>query len=279
MANILVTGGAGFIGTELVKQLVKEHTVSAFDLTPGKVSGVDYYQVNLTDKDQVDNIVKRIQPDLIYHLGGRIRGTEEELYQNNVLGTRNLLEAYSGRVIFMSSGLVYQGQKAPYREDMALDTQDPMGRTKILCEELLLERKNVAVVRASVVYGSGQKGPMFISSLKEFLVQREGAFPMTLGEQKRDFLHVDDLTRALLILQREEFTGVYNIAFGESFPMRDVINIAQEITGNFPVDTSLPYRENELWDYAFDITKAKKELNWEPKIRLEEGLKETLLSS
>lgn len=275
MVNVLVTGGSGFIGTELVKQLVKEHTVSAFDLTLGDVSGVDYYQVNLIDKHRLSALVGEIKPDLVYHLGGKIRGTDEELYQNNVLGTKNLLEVYSGRVVFMSSGLVYQGQVAPYTEDMVLQTQDPMGKTKLLCERLLLERKNTAVVRASVVYGSGQKGPMFVSSLKDFLSRRDGSFRMTLGEQKRDFLHVDDLTRALLILQREEFTGVFNIAFGVSIPMRDVITLSKEIVGDFPVDFSLPYRDRELWDYAFAIDKARNVLGWQPLIDLQRGLEET----
>ena len=280
MGKILVTGGAGFIGSVLVEALVDQgEQVFVFDLSCGNVASVEYLLIDLTDKERVANAIQKIQPEMIYHLAAKVRGSAEELYLANVMATKNILDTFSGRVVFMTTGMVYQGQAVPYKEDMVLHPLDEYGKTKKLCEDFFLQRKKFAIVRASVVYGSGQKSPMFMSSLKEFLEHRDGAFHMTRGEQKRDFIHVADLVRALLLFRVEEFNGIFNIAYGESFMMRDVVTLAKELVGDFPVDMSLAYREKEMWDYAFDISKAREVLHWIPRIGLKDGLRETLSGS
>lgn len=274
--RVIITGGAGFIGNYLAKELLKkEYEVYSFDIKEGNNPKVKYYTIDLRNKEQLKNLIKEVDPKAIIHLAGLVKGTYEELYSINVLGTKNLLDSYDGRFIFISTGMVYQGNKSPYHEEMLTNPIDNYPKTKKLAEEFCLQRKNTVIVRASVVYGPEQKGSMFIPDLKEKIDKQE-VFRMTKGEQQRDFIHVQDLCNAFCILLENNATEIFNISSGEQRTMQEVIILAKEIVGEFPVEQSIPYRENELWEYCLSKEKAKKVLNWEPKISLEQGLKEVL---
>ncbi len=276
--KIIITGGAGFIGSHLAKELLKKnYEVYSFDIKEGNIPRTKYYTIDLRNKEQLKNLIQEVHPEAIVHLGGLIKGSYEELYSINVLGTKNILDSYTGRFIFISTSMVYQGNKSPYHEEMPTNPKDDYPKTKKLAEEFCLQRKNTVIVRAGVVYGPEQKSSMFISDLKEKIDRRE-IFKMTKGEQRRDFIHVKDLCNAFCILLENDATGIFNISSGEQRTMQEVITLAKEIVGDFPVEQTIPYRENELWDHLLSREKAKRILHWEPRISLEQGLKETLLS-
>jgi len=277
MAKIVLTGGAGFIGTELVKELIKQnYDVYVFDKVRGTLPYVKYYPVDITNNEQLENILKEINPDCIIHLAAALKGTYEELYTVNVLGTKNIVNAFKGRIIFLSSGMVYQGCKAPFSEEMDVNPKDDYPKTKRIAEELCLQNNNSAVMRASVVYGPEQRGSMFIPDLKEHIRTKNFPFKMTKGEQTRDFIHVTDLVHAVMRLLEGNQIGIFNIAFGESKSLINVVNLAKEIVGDFAVEHSVPYRNNEMMEYSFDTTRARTVLNWQPKTDVRTGLAETL---
>lgn len=276
MAKILVTGGAGFIGDHVVKELIKKsHEVFIFDLKEGDCKEAKYFITNLKNKELLKENLTKIKPDMIIHLAGLIKGKYKDLYEVNILGTKNILNLFSGRCIFLSTGMVYQGNNSPYEENMNTNPKDEYARTKLAAEELCLERKNNTVIRASIVYGPNQKGDMFLPSLKEAIRKKE-VFKMTKGEQKRDFIHVKDLTNAICILMEKEESGIFNISSGENISLQEVIHQAKAIVGYFPIEQNIPYRENETWGYKLKNEKAKNILQWSPKISLKEGLKEML---
>ena len=277
--KIIVTGGNGFIGSALVEELLKtNYEVSVLDYIPGNKKGVQYYPLDIRNKEEVQKCIDKIKPEVIIHLAGLINGDYENMYKTNVLGTKNILDAFQGRSIFLSTGMIYQGNPTPYKETMLLNPQDNYAKSKKLGEELFLQKRDAVVIRTSLVYGPNQNGIMFIPYLREFLRKKIGAFKMTKGEQKRDFIHIQDLINAITLLIEHPYTGILNISSGQNIELKEVIKIAKEIVGNFQIENSIPYREQELWDYCLDNSKAKKELNWEPKIRFKDGLKETLLS-
>lgn len=277
--KIIVTGGTGFIGSHLVNVLLERgYEVSVFDVKEEGRKNVDYTIGDIRNQEHFQKYVDVIKPYCIVHLAGEIRGGYETLYTANVLGTENVLKSFEGRCIFMSTGMVYQGNEVPYTEEQPTNPQDHYPKTKKLAEDLCIRRKNTAIIRASVVYGPRQKSPMFISVLKQALKAKKGAFQMTKGEQKRDFLHVKDLIHAICLLIEHPYSGIINIGSGRNISLKETIEIARNLVGDFPVEYTVPYREHEMMDYLLDISKAKTLLNWEPRITLEEGLKDLLMN-
>jgi nucleoside-diphosphate-sugar epimerase len=119
---------------------------------------------------------------------------------------------------------------------------------------------------------------MFIPSLVRSLLS--GAdFPMTKGEQKRDFVYIDDLVNAVkIVLANNEITGIYNIGTGQAPMLKDVALSAEEITGvrNKLKIGAVPYREKESWEYCLDSSSALRDLHWKASIPVAEGLARTI---
>ncbi|MBI5797810.1 NAD(P)-dependent oxidoreductase [Candidatus Woesearchaeota archaeon] len=276
MHKILVTGGNGFIGKSLVRALrEREYNTTVLSRQKGNEEGVQYLIGDITNREQINNIFQQTKPNTVIHLASLTRGSYEELHKTNVIGTRNILEQHKGRVIFLSSGMVYQGNATPYTEDMLINPKEDYPKTKAEAEKLCLERTNTCILRASMIYGPEQTGTMFIPALKEYLKTKEAAFRMTKGKQKRDFLYIDDLVNLIIHVLEENVNGIFNASSGTNISMKEVIEKARKIVGDFQIENSIPYRENEMWGYILDNTKARV-WGWNPKINLEEGLKRTL---
>jgi len=118
---------------------------------------------------------------------------------------------------------------------------------------------------------------MFIPSLISSLVKGE-TFDMTKGEQTRDFIYVDDLVEAIILASLNNITTneVINVCSGLESKISDVAKIVIKIINNGAITYNQPYRQNEQWRYYGDNSKAKSLLGWEPKIKLEEGLRRTV---
>ena len=148
----------------------------------------------------------------------------------------------------------------------------------------LNEKFPSVVIRPSVVYGEGQGMDMFLPSLASSIINRSN-FNMTKGNQYRDFIYINDLIDAILLVLEyfEAITGeVINISYGESYRLASVAKkFANMITPNGDSFLNIgvnSYRKSEVMDYHVSNIKAKKILHWYPKINLESGMKKVLLS-
>lgn len=276
--KILITGGTGFIGASIATELQKRgYNISLIARTEKNVpKNILFYKADVIKENEVKEAIRLSQPDIIIHTAGRMNGSWDELYETNVIGTENILNNFSGRIIFLSSSSVYENNPVPFHEEMVVLPGSAYGKTKRMAEELCLERKQAVAVRASVIYGPGQEGTMFIPRLCQYVQQKQGAFPMTPGDQTRDFVYISDVVNAMVKILETEYDGILNIGAGKSYMLNEVLTLAQEIIGEFPIERTLPYRENEVMVHAMDISKARSILEWEPEVELRAGLKRVL---
>jgi len=291
--KILVTGASGFIGSHLIRRLIKENAeVYCIDRNRIKLEEPDIksYQIDLRNYDELKKIISDINPDIIFHLAALTNPSRDinlvkDMFEVNLQGTINLLLAtkdinYDLFIYTNTSELYGDENKPPFKEDMKPKTMSPYSASKISAEvycDLFLElfNKPITIFRLPIVYGPSQKGNMFIPDLMNSIKENK-EFVMTKGEQARDFIYIDDIIEAFILsCKKENIKGIYNLGSGKEIKLKEIINILKEYI-NLKVKFDKPYRENEIWHYYLDISKTKKELNWKPKIELKEGLKRTL---
>jgi len=296
---ILVTGANGFVGRHVIQRLAQDVQLKivATDIHENMVSlsdqtrGVIYVSGDVSSKAFVDSLAATHHFDSIIHLAAVISQTPDSntylsIVNSNVHATFLLLEmakAHDARFIFPSTALVYGVQECPFREEMVPDPGDFYALSKQMCEQLIrfyTSRYRVASVifRIGILYGPSQTVKMFIPWIIGSLFAGE-EFPMTLGEQKRDFVYIGDLVEALgMVLARPEVTGTYNIGSGSAPSMKDVAALVEELTGiaGKVKIGALPYREREVWDYRLDNSKARETFGWTPGTPLREGLTRTI---
>jgi nucleoside-diphosphate-sugar epimerase len=299
MASILLTGAAGFVGRAVLAASGTEHRWTALDIgfppnwSPG-TAVTESAISDLSDPIALLSLVERVQPEAVVHLAGWTgKGSSVEnrsrLLGANLVSTWNLLDAIASwkperpvHFVLASSALVYGDQPGPFLESMSTRPSDEYAMTKWLAEEAVRAygRRGLVlptVVRPSVIYGPGQSGTMFVPSLARALASGS-PFPMTAGEQKRDLLHVADAARAILSLVGSRAEGVYNIGTGIGVPMLDIGRKMARMAGRPDLlrPGEIPYRGNEVWDYAVDASRLTATTGWTPLSGLDDGLAETL---
>jgi len=297
--RIMITGARGFLGTRLLEL--------APSLLEARWDGIDREEGDLCDPSTAVRLVAEIQPDHVVHLAGLIGqptdpAGRERMRSVNVDATRNLLRALESRTtgtgktarfVFASSGLVYGAQPGPWHEDLPLLASDPYASSKREAEALVADAASRgaiqgAILRPALVYGPSQTGGMFMPSLVAAMASgRE--FPMTPGEQRRDYLHVDDLVRAVVaVLALDRFPAgdggpwIANVGSGAGTTLLEIAAKAQELARGLWNDTgsvapgSIPYRPDESWDYRLDSTRLREATGWAPRIGLEDGIRQCL---
>jgi len=300
MARILLTGAAGFVGRALLARPgASAHAWLALDLgfpaawAPG-THVTESVATDLADPDLLRAAAARFRPDAVVHLAGWTgKGGSPEnrakLLAANVASTWNLLDALGAagletapRFVLASSALVYGDQPGPFREGMATRPADEYAVTKLLAEELVSAAARRGAVRATllrpaVIYGPGQAGGMFVPSLVRALVAGE-RFAMTAGEQTRDLLHVRDAADAFLAAVERDADGVFNAGTGEGVAMATIGRRLAEMAGRPELlgIGDLAYRDNEVWSYAVDASRLESATGWKARVRLDDGLQETL---
>jgi nucleoside-diphosphate-sugar epimerase len=297
---ILITGANGFVGRHMIYHLSQnEHNkIIAADihgsLIPFKNSNpaiVEYISGDLSDSGIVNRLQNERHFDCIIHLAAIISQSADAntylaIMNSNIQATFLLLEMakeHKARLIFPSTALVYGNQKGPFREDMLPDPGDFYSLSKQMCEQIIRfygNRYDVpsVIFRIGILYGPSQANKMFIPSLVGSLLS-EADFPMTKGEQMRDFVYIDDLVDAVkIVLPRTDIAGTYNIGTGVAPMLKDVALKAEEITGvrNKLKLGALPYREKESWEYCLDSSKAHKDLHWQASTPITAGLARTI---
>jgi len=291
----LVTGGAGFIGSNLVEKLVElGHEVIVLDnLTTGRMSNlnhvknkIEFKNVDISTKDKFfDKYFENV--DWVFHLAGLadiVPSIENptEYFNSNVRGTLNVLESSKKigikKLVYAASASCYGiPSKYPTNESAKIDPQYPYALTKNIGEQLILHwgkiynMPNVSL-RFFNTYGpksrtTGAYGAVF----GVFLAQKFANKPLTIvgdGNQTRDFVHVYDLVEAIIAAaEKAKSNQIFNVASGKETSVNQIANI---IGGD---KISIPKRPGEPDRSLADISKISSELNWKPKISIDQGVK------
>lgn len=296
--RILVTGGAGFIGSHLVDSLIeKDHEPIIIDnLSTGKQENINFkakfYQVDLEDYEKIKEIFSLHKPEIVYHLAAKTTVNEPIQnpinYSKDLLLTINLLENSRKHnikhFIFSSTGTAIYGDTKiiPTTEEAKELPLSSYGCSKLAIEKYLnYYNKNYGLkftsLRYSNVFGPRQNPELrsrviavFLQKL--FLNQQPEIFG---GIQKRDFIYVDDVVRANLLALKDNKSDIYNVGTGKEL---DIIEVFSKINKYFKDKFEakfLPLRKTEQKRSCLSYKKIKENLNWKPEIDFDEGLDRT----
>ncbi|MGB9736069.1 MAG: NAD-dependent epimerase/dehydratase family protein [bacterium] len=301
MSKIIVTGVAGFIGSNLSRRLLSEgYAVLGIDdfedyypkwikernlIELKKHKGFELLEGDLLDLD-LKELIK--DTDYVFHLAAQagVRGSFGQFFnvyvKNNILATQKLLEACKNspvkRFVFASSSSVYGNTPAlPAKEDSLLVPYSPYGVTKMASEHLVkVYNDNFGVPSVSLryftVYGPGQRPDMaFHKFIKAIL---EGK-PITIygdGNQTRDFTYVSDIVNANLLAMHAPSGSVFNVGGGSRIGLIDVVKMIAKIMKVEPRIDFQTSQKGDVRDTWADLTLAREILGYVPRVRLEEGL-------
>ena len=295
--KVLVTGGAGFIGSHLVDEASEEgyDVVTIDNLNNGKLENLNkdakFYKVDIVDIDNLSLVFEKEKPDYVIHLAAQIslrESLKNPIYdaEQNILGSINILECCRKfnvkKVVYASSAAVYGFPKyLPVDEKHPINPFSPYGVSKHTVEHYLQYYHenfeiDYIILRYSNVYGErqdplGEAGviAIFIDKLKK------GERPIIFGdgEQTRDFIYVKDVVEAnLLALEKETENKVFNISTNTETSVNELFKKIKEIM-NSNINPIYKNPIKEVRNIRLDNSLAEKELNWKPKVELNEGLK------
>jgi len=310
MSKVLVTGGCGFVGTNLVDYLLKNSGLEIKvldDLSVGKVEylesiehfdegRIEFIQGDIRETDDVSRAVKGCSH--IFHLAaqtGVIPSVESPLEdaEINIIGTINLLEAAVNhgikRFILASSAAPLGEQEMPIDEEKVPEPLSPYGVSKLAgegyCSAYSASHglKTVAL-RFSNVYGpnSWHKGSVIAKFIKQII---DGERPVIYGDgdQTRDFIHTEDISSALYLAAEKELSKDFEllqVGTGDEKSINELYNDIKKIMSKRDIDVPEPKyvkeRPGEIYRNYTDISKIRDLLGYEPKIHLEEGLEQTI---
>jgi UDP-glucuronate 4-epimerase len=302
--RILVTGGAGFIGSHLVEKLLSaDHEVVILDdfndfydpqIKQANIAGfakdVSVCHVDLRENDSVRTVFGREKVDAVVHLAARA-GVRPSIqfprlyYDTNVLGTLHLLEAarVTGmqRFIFASSSSVYGASKTvPFSEDQHLtQTISPYGATKIggefLCSTYShLYQMRVVALRYFTVYGPRQRPDLAIHQFTRRIYAGQPIDQFGDGSTRRDYTYIDDIIQGTMAAL--DYDGplydMFNLGESQTIQLKELISAIENVLGKRAKINELPEQPGDMPRTYADISKARKLLGYNPTTKLSEGL-------
>lgn len=296
--KILITGGAGFIGSHLAEHLVKKKRIKRIlildNLEDGSLKNLNkciknkkikFFKKDIRNYNQINPYFKNI--DAVIHLAALsdvVPSIEEpKLYmENNINGTINVLESMRkwrvNKVIYAASSSCYGiPKKYPTSEKEKTDPKYPYAKSKLIAEEIIqhwnkIYNLNYISLRLFNVYGTRSRtNSAYGAALGVFIKQKLANKPFTVignGKQKRDFIYVSDVCNAFYqaLMNKKIKDGIFNIGRGKARSINEMV----KILGGSKI--YIPKRPGEPDVTLSNINKAKKFLKWSPKINLEEGL-------
>jgi len=289
--RILVTGGNGYLGRHLVERL-KGEGADVFIMDKFGDASAKKFILDITNLEVVQDAITKIQPNIIFHLAASLnRERNFDRYANtkevNLTGTHNLLLALQHtdyqNLIFTSTSEVYGKNVAPFVETQLPDAASPYSLTKVFAENIIntfskTYGKKFTTLRLFNFFGRNMSPKFFIPQMINTLRKNE-KFEMTEGEQKRDFLYLDDVISALILAARQPATNdILNVCSGEAISLKElVLEIKKKLNSQSEiVFGALPYRENEVWNMVGDNTKIKEKLGFKPQYTLATGIEQML---
>jgi UDP-glucose 4-epimerase len=301
----LVTGGAGFIGSNLVDALLArgDEVTALDDLSTGKrenlghaiENGATLAEVDIREAEAVNDVVARLKPDVIFHLAAQIDVRKSVAdpaadARINVEGTANMLSAAQAHgvrrfVNTSTGGAIYgEGRQLPAPEDHPSAPEAPYGLSKWCAEQYCeiftrLHGLSTVSLRYGNVYGPrqdplGEAGVIAIFCGK--LLDGGTATIFGDGKQTRDYVYVEDVVEANLRAAESDATGPVNIGLGKEKSVLDIVDVLKQLAPDGFQPEHAPERPGEVQHIALDSTRAREELGWEAKVELEEGLRRTL---
>jgi UDP-glucose 4-epimerase len=289
--RILVTGGAGFIGSNIVDSLIDDgHELAIIDnLSSGEKKNINseakFYKEDLSNIGSIQKVFKKFCPEFVIHCAAQtdVRLSMDDPYydaQQNIINSINLLEIMREynvtRITYLSSGGAIYDDEIKYPEEFSrVKPKCPYGVSKFTVEKYLLIYQhsygfNTRVLRLSNVYGPRNKKGV----IRIFTDKIRAGEPLTIngGGQIRDYIHVQDVVNAVRAVMG--FTGVYNVGTGKPTSLRTLRHMIYKANGVSQnlLDQTVAYNLGEAMFSCLNADKLKF-LHWEPKIELEEGLK------
>jgi len=308
MSAILVTGGAGFIGSHLCEHLLNDGArvicLDNFDnfydpsIKIKNVEGItkkfsEQFELvtgDIRNPDHLKGIFQKNQVDSVVHLAAKagVRPSIDEplLYQDvNIRGTVTLLEACKEHkiknFIFASSSSVYgENQRVPFtEEDLNIQPISPYGATKrageLLCYSYFhLYGMNIACLRIFTAYGPRQRPEMAIHKFTRLIDQGERIPIYGDGSSRRDYTYIDDLIEGILgVIRHHKGFEVYNLGESQTTSLIELIKLIEGALGEKANIEMLATQPGDVSITYADITKAKRVLGYQPKVKMEEGIR------
>ena len=297
--STLVTGGAGFIGSNLVEELLASgedvvvldnmHTGSPINLE-GLKGSLKIIKARCNDLPGMD-----LHPEKIYHLG---IPSSSPMYKKNPYLVGEALNGFTAvfelakrcgaRVVYASSSSLYNGLLPPHREDMTIQVADYYTEARLAMERMAelykqLYNMNSVGLRFFSVYGPKEEAKKeYANMVTQFLWEmRAGKTPVIFGDgsQTRDFTYVKDVVHALQLAMKSDYHGILNVGTGKAYSFNDVVEILNK---NMVLAIKPQHVENPIKNYVMqtqaDTAKAEKTLGFKAKWNLEDGVKVLLRS-
>lgn len=294
--RVLVTGGAGFIGSHLTDALLArgDEVAVVDDLSAGRpgrmIDEVPLLKVSVAEADQIEALTADFRPDLVCHLAAQIDVRTSVAQpagdaQANVIGTVNVLEAaraVGARVLFCSTGGALYGRDAPIPslEDVLPVPESPYGVAKHCAEQYIvlynrLHGTGHTVLRVANVYGprqdpAGESGVVAIFCAQALAGERPTIYGD--GRQTRDYVYIGDAVAAFLAAADRGRPGIWNIGSGREVSVLDLAKVVSHVCGH-PVDPLFaPARPGELLRCALASERARRDLGWAATTPLSAGV-------
>lgn len=298
--NTLVTGGAGFIGFNLVEDLLAagDEVVLLDNMHTGSITNLDGFSGPLmlikVNCNEIPGL--NLRPDAIYHLG---IPSSSPMYKENpylvgealngFIAVFELARKSGARVVYASSSSLYNGLLPPHREDMTIQVSDYYTEARLAMERVAELYRGLYGVRSTglrffSVYGPKEESKkQYANIVSQFLWQmRRAETPVIYGDgtQTRDFIYVDDVVHALRLAMQSDYHGILNVGTGKAYSFNDVVEILDK---NMGLTIKPKHVENPIKNYVLhtqaDTAKAEKIIGFKAKWNLEDGIKELLRSN
>ncbi len=302
--NLLVTGGAGFIGSEFVSQIARDPVVQITVLDSLTYAGdlrnlescsdiIDFVKIDIRNLQELGSLFEKKKFTHVLHFAAESHvdnsiSNPGLFAETNVLGTLNLLQVsrqYSiERFLHVSTDEVYGSIEEGFStESSPLNPSSPYSASKAAAEHFVFSYLHtfslpVLMVRCSNNYGPRQFPEKLIPHFISRLLKNESVPVYGNGKNVREWMHVSDCARGIaLVLEKGKIGDIYNISSGIFRENLEVTRMLVNMMGKGPELISfVEDRKGHDFRYAIDSSKIRKELGWEPKVKLEEGLKDTV---
>lgn len=298
--KVLVTGATGFIGSHMAQRMVEENArvsvlvreTSDIWRLEGIRDDISINRANVRDYWQVDNCIKKIKPDYVFHMSAYGVDSRQKDYfmaaETNILGIVNLMNSLkqTGCQKFLNIGscMEYGDKKEIIKEGAFLEPFNIYGSTKaaatIIAHQLAAENGiDIVTLRAFGIFGENEGKHKFFPHIILSLLNGSEV-NLTACEQYRDYCYIDDIIDGFILAAKDQKSKneIFNIGSGTIHPLKYYVDMVYALMKNTskPKYGAIPYRPDEVWKPHPDIAKIRSRLKWQPKVSLKEGLLKTI---